>query len=203
MDHKHFRILGLAGSLRRASFHRGILRAAHEVAPEWMSCEGFDLARIPYFNQDLEDEGNPEPVKDLREKIRAYDAVLIATPKYDYAIPGVLTAALDWALRSRYDPTPFRHKPVGIVGASPGGGGTASGQMVLRQILLRPPAYVMPEPQMLIPFSRQKFDPQTGDLVDEETRRRLRRFLSALAEWTGRFEETTKAHSRQARDRRP
>src|SRR4028119_481518 len=189
MDHKDFRILGLAGSLRRASFHRGIVRAAHEVAPEWMSCESFDLARIPYFNQDLEDWGNPEPVKELREKIRAYDAVLIATPEYDYAIPGVLTAALDWCLRSRHDPTPFRHKPVGIVGASPGGGGTARGQMVLRQILLHAPAYVMPEPQMLIPFSRQKFDAETGDLVDEETREKLRRFLMALAEWTGRVED--------------
>jgi chromate reductase, NAD(P)H dehydrogenase (quinone) len=186
MDHKDFRILGLAGSLRRASFHRAILRAAHEVAPQWMSCESFDLGRIPYFNQDIEDEGNPEPVKELREKIRAYDAVLIATPEYDYAIPGVLTAALDWALRSRYDPTPFRHKPVGIVGASPGSGGTARGQMVLRQILLHPPAYVMPEPQMLIPFSRQKFDAQTGDLVDEETRERLGRFLEALVEWSER-----------------
>jgi chromate reductase, NAD(P)H dehydrogenase (quinone) len=202
MEHRDFRILGLAASLRRASFHRGIVRAAHDVAPERMSCENFDLVRVPYFNQDVEDEGNPEPVEELREKIRASDAVLIATPEYDYAIPGVLTAALDWALRSRHDPTPFRHKPVGIVGASPGGGGTARGQLVLRQILLHPPAYVMPEPQMLIPFSRQKFDPQTGDLVDEETRERLRRFLSALAEWTGRFEETTKTHRRQARDRR-
>ena len=138
------------------------------------------------FNQDLQDEGIPEPVEELREKIRAYDAVLIATPEYDYAIPGVLTAALDWALRSRYDPTPFMHKPVGIVGASPGGAGTARGQMVLRQILLHAPAYVMPEPQMLIPFSRQKFDTQTGDLVDEETRGRLRRFLEALVEWSER-----------------
>jgi NADPH-dependent FMN reductase len=80
MDHRDFRILGLAASLRQASFHRGIVRAAHEVAPEWMSCEGFDLARIPYFNQDIEDQGIPEPVKELREKIRTYDAVLIATP---------------------------------------------------------------------------------------------------------------------------
>ena len=168
MDHRDFRILGLAASLRRASFHRGIVRAAHDLAPGWMSCEGFDLGRIPYFNQDIEDRGNPEPVKELREKIRAYDAVLIATPEYDYAIPGVLTSALDWCLRSRHDPTPFRHKPVSIVGASPGGGGTARGQMVLRQILLHPSAYVMPEPQMLIPFSRQKFDVETGDLVDEE-----------------------------------
>jgi len=184
MDHKDFRILGLAGSLRRASFHRGILRAAHEVGPQWMSCESFDMSQIPYFNQDVEDEGNPEPVKDLREKIRTHDAVLIATPEYDYAVPGVLTAALDWALRSPHDRTPLRHKPVRIVGASPGGGGTARGQMVLRQILLHPPAYVMPEPQMLIPFSRQKFDGETGDLVDEETRERLRRFLEALVEWS-------------------
>ena len=92
MDHRDFRILGLAGSLRRASFHRGIVRAAHEVAPEWMSCESFDLARIPYFNQDIEDQGNPDPVKELREKIRTYDAVLIATPEYDYAIPGIPTS---------------------------------------------------------------------------------------------------------------
>jgi NAD(P)H-dependent FMN reductase len=71
--------------------------------------------------------------------------------------------------------------------------------MVLRQILLHAPAYVMPEPQMLIPFSRQKFDAETGDLVDEETRERLRRFLSALAEWTKRFEEPVKADRREAR----
>src|SRR5215208_3482105 len=200
MDHRDFRILGLAGSLRRASVHRGIVRAAHEVAPEWMNCEGFDLARIPYFNQDLEDEGIPEPVKELREKIRAYDAVLIATPEYDYAIPGVLTAALDWCLRSRHDPTPFRHKPVGIVGVSPGGG-TARGQMVMRQILLHPPVYVMPEPQMLIPFSHQKFDAETGDLVDEKTRQRLCRFLSALAEWTQRFEGPMEAQRRHAHER--
>lgn len=199
MDHGDFRILGLAGSLRRASFHRGILRAAHEVGPEWMSCESFDLGAIPYFNQDVEDRGNPELVEELREKIRAHDAVLIATPEYDYATPGVLTAALDWTLRSRHDPTPFRHKPVGIVGASPGGGGTARGQMVLRQILLHAPAYVMPEPQMLIPFSRQKFEPQTGDLTDDETRERLRRFLLALVRWTRLFEGEDALYERSAR----
>jgi hypothetical protein len=65
MNYKDFRILGLAGSLRRASFHRGILRAAHEVGPGWMSCESFDLSRIPYFNQDIEDEGTLEPVGEL------------------------------------------------------------------------------------------------------------------------------------------
>jgi chromate reductase, NAD(P)H dehydrogenase (quinone) len=103
---------------------------------------------LPFFNQDVEERGDPAPVRDLKEKIREANAVLIATPEYDYAIPGVLTTALDWALRS---PSPLRHKPVGIVGASPGGAGTAWGQMVLRQILLHAPAYVIPNPRCSSP----------------------------------------------------
>jgi len=191
-----FRILGLAGSLRRASLHRGLIRAARELAPEGVAVEPYErLGETPFFNQDVEDEGDPEPVRNLKEKIREADAVLIATPEYDYAIPGALTTALDWALRS---PSPLRHKPVGIVGASPGGAGTARGQMVLRQILLHAPAYVVPEPQMLIPYSREKFDVETGDLTDEQTRERIRRFLDALVEWTERL-----ATREPARGRRP
>jgi chromate reductase len=189
-----FGILGLAGSLRRASLHRGLIRAARELAPEGVAVESYEkLGEIPFFNQDVEDEGDPAPVRDLKEKIREADAVLIATPEYDYAIPGVLTTALDWSLRS---PSPMRHKPVGIVGASPGGAGTARGQMVLRQILLHAPAYVMPEPQMLIPYAREKFDVETGDLTDEQTRERIRRFLDALVEWAERFEEPATAYER-------
>jgi chromate reductase, NAD(P)H dehydrogenase (quinone) len=91
-----FRILGLAGSLRRASLHRGLIRAARELAPEGVAVEPYEkLGEIPFFNQDVEDEGDPTPVRDLKEKIREADAILIATPEYDYAIPGVLTTALD------------------------------------------------------------------------------------------------------------
>lgn len=191
-----FRILGLAGSLRRASLHRGLIRAARELAPEGVAVEPYEkLGETPFFNQDVEDEGDPAPVRDLKEKIREADAVLIATPEYDYAIPGVLTTALDWALRS---PSPLRHKPVGLVGTSPGGAGTARGQMVLRQILLHAPAYVVPEPQMLIPYSREKFDVETGNLTDEQTRERIRRFLDALVEWTERL-----ATREPTGDRRP
>src|SRR5829696_9801209 len=127
MDDNGFRILGLAGSLRRASFHRGLVRAARELAPEGVAVEPYErLDEISFFNQDVKDRGDPAPVKNLKETIRQADAVLIATPEYDYAIPGVLTNALDWALRT---PSPFRHKPVGIVGTSPGSVGTARGQM--------------------------------------------------------------------------
>lgn len=190
MESNGFRVLGLAGSLRRTSFNRGLVRAARELAPESVTVELYDrLDEIPFFNRDVEEEGDPAPVKELKEKIHEADAVLIATPEYDYAIPGVLVNALDWAMRS---PSPLRHKPVGIVGASPGNVGTARGQMVLRQILLHAPAYVMPEPQMLVSQAREKFD-DNGNLVDEETRERLRRFLNALVEWTERLEKPAPA----------
>jgi chromate reductase len=193
MDDINFRILGLAGSLRRASFNRGLIRAAHELAPKGVMVEPYEgLEKIPFFNRDLEEEGDPAPVKELKEKIRDADAVLIATPEYDYAIPGVLSNALEWAMRS---PSPLRHKPVGILGASPANAGTARGQMVLRQILLHAPAYTMPEPQMLIPNAHERFG-ENGDLVDEETRERMRRFLKALVEWTGRFERSEAVRER-------
>ena len=193
MEGNEFRILGIAGSLRRASFNRGLIRAASELAPEGVVVEPYDkLEKIPFFNQDVENEGDPLPVRDLKEKVREADAVLIATPEYDYAIPGVLTTALDWVLRP---PSPLRHKPVGIVGASPGRVGTARGQMVLRQILLHAPAYVMPEPQMLISNARERLD-GNGDLTDEQTRERMRRFLTALVEWTERFKQPSAAYER-------
>ena len=194
MEDNGFRILGLAGSLRRASIHRGLIRAAEELAPEGVTVEPYEqLDEMPFFNQDVEEHGDPAPVRELKEKIQAADAVLIATPEYDYAIPGVLTNALDWALRS---PSPLRHKPVGIVGASPSRTGTARGQMVLRQILLLAPAYTMPEPQMLISNARERFD-ENGDLIDEETRERMARFLAALVGWTEeRFKEPANAYER-------
>jgi chromate reductase, NAD(P)H dehydrogenase (quinone) len=96
MESNGFKILGLAGSLRRASLHRGLIRAAKEPAPEGVAVEYYDEPdKIPFFNQDVENEGDPAPVREPKEKIRAADAVLIATPEYDYAIPGVLTNALD------------------------------------------------------------------------------------------------------------
>jgi chromate reductase len=144
-----FRILGLASSLRRASLHRGLIRAARELAPEGVVIEPYEkLGDLPFFNQDVEERGDPTPVRDLKEKIREAEVVLIATPEYDYAIPGALTNALDWALRS---PSPLRHKPVGIVGANPGGAGTARGQMVLRQILLHAPPTSCPNPRCSYP----------------------------------------------------
>lgn len=192
MSEQGFRILGLAASLRRASLNSGLLRAAREVSPEDFFYDGFDLGRMPFFNADVEAEGDPAPVAEFKQKIQAADAVLIASPEYDYAVPGVLVTALDWALRP---PTPLRHKPVGIIGASPGASGTARSQMILRQILLHAPAYVMPEPQILVGSARQRFD-EEGNLTDEETRERLERFVVALREWSRKMQSPVEIRER-------
>jgi chromate reductase len=92
MDHDSFQILGFAGSLRRASFNRGLIRAAKDLAPRGVSVGSYEqLEKIPFFNRDVEDEGDPTPVGEFKEKICESDAVLIATSEYDYAIPGVLS----------------------------------------------------------------------------------------------------------------
>lgn len=117
MENGDFKILGVAGSLRRASMNRGLIRAAVELVPKGVTVEPYEgLGDLPFFDRDVEEEGDPAPVQDLKERISRADAVLIATPEYNYAIPGALTNALDWALRS---PSPVRHKPVGVMGASP------------------------------------------------------------------------------------
>src|SRR6185436_20266842 len=97
------KILGFAGSLRRASYNRGLLRAAIEHAPGGMEISGFDLAPIPLYNGDVEAEGVPEPVEAFKRAIRAADGLLIAIPEYNYGVPGVLKNAIDWASRPPKD----------------------------------------------------------------------------------------------------
>src|SRR4051794_12733755 len=112
-------LLAFAGSLRRRSFNRGLIRAAVEVVPAGIEIETFDLAPIPLYNGDVEEQGLPQPVADFKDKIRAADALLIATPEYNYSIPGVLKNAIDWASRPP-TPSPLQRKPVALMGASAG-----------------------------------------------------------------------------------
>ena len=128
MTNGRFQILGIAGSLRLASYNRGLIRAAQQVAPDGVEIAAFDLLPIPLYNADVEAEGAPAPVRDLKERIRAADALLIATPEYNYSIPGVQKNAIDWASRPPQD-SPLRHKPIGLMGASPGGFGTVRSQL--------------------------------------------------------------------------
>lgn len=180
-----FHVLAFAGSLRRASYNRALLRAAVEVAPPGMRIEIFDLDGIPLYNEDVEREGDPGPVAAFKEAIRRADALLIATPEYNHGVPGVTKNAIDWASRPPRDAV-LDGKPVGILGASPGITGSARGQSQLRQAFEFTNSYCMPQPEILVYRAHEKFD-EDGRLTDEKTRGFLRSYLEALAAFAARF----------------
>ena len=173
-------IAGFAGSLRKQSYNKGLLRAAQELLPEGVTLEILPLDDIPLYNQDVEAIGDPEPVKAFKDKIRQADGVLIATPEYNYSVPGVLKNAFDWASRPPGQ-SALTGKPVAIMGASGGRFGTARAQLHLRQSLLYVNAQTLNKPEVYIPLAAQKYDAQ-GNLIDEETRAHVRSLLQAFVQ---------------------
>lgn len=182
------KILGFAGSLRKGSYNRALLRAAVELVPKDAELQTFDLAGFPLFNQDLENEPT-EKVKEFKTKIRASDAVLIVTPEYNYSIPGVLKNAIDCASRP-YGDNAFEHKPVAIMGASIGMAGTARAQYHLRQCFVFLTCFALNQPEVMVPFAQDKFD-KDGKLTDEKTREKIRELLENLVAWTRRLKSST------------
>ena len=183
---KPVKILGIAGSLRKTSYNRGALRAAQEVAGPDASIEIFDLGGIPMFNQD-NDNPSPVPVAQFKAKIREADAVLICTPEYNYSIPGVLKNAIDWASRP-YGDSAWDGKPVAIMGASPGRFGTARAQYHLRQCFVFLNMRALCQPELMIADASDKFDDQ-GNLVDQDTRDRIKKLVEALVAWTRQLQK--------------
>ena len=177
-------VLGIAGSLREGSYNRSLLRAAEELLPEGMELQAFDLAPIPLYDADVEARGWPEPVRHFRERIAAADALLIATPEYNWSVPGVLKNAIDWA--SRPPDTPLAGKPVGIMGASTGPWGTVRAQLHLRQMFVYTNSLALNQPFVFVPRAEDKFDAE-GRLTDEATRAQVRKLLEALEGWTRRL----------------
>ena len=177
------RILGFAGSLRKASFNRGLLRAAQAMTPDGVSFEIVGLAGIPLFNQDLERDP-PEPVRMFKAAIAAADAVLIATPEYNYSVPGVLKNALDWASRPSRE-QPFVGKPVGIMSAGGRFGGVRA-QLQLRQIGHGMGMLMLSRPEVIVEKAVEKFDGE-GNLMDTGARDLVRGLVEALAAWAERL----------------
>jgi chromate reductase, NAD(P)H dehydrogenase (quinone) len=177
-------ILGFAGSLRKDSYNKALLRAALELIPEGAKMETFDLEGIPPFNQDLENEPS-EKVKEFKAKIRAADAILIATPEYNYSIPGVLKNAIDCASRP-YGDNAFEHKPVAIVGASIGMTGSARAQYHLRQCFVFLTCFALNQPEVMVPFAQEKID-KDGKVTDQKTRKKIGELLESLVAWTKRL----------------
>jgi chromate reductase, NAD(P)H dehydrogenase (quinone) len=177
-------ILGFAGSLRQSSFNKAILRAAQEMVPSDASLEIFDLAGIPLFNQDLENQPT-QKLSEFKAAIRAADALLVATPEYNYSMPGVLKNALDCASRP-YGDNALEGKPVAIMGASIGMLGTARAQYHLRQSCVFLNMYPLNRPEVMVPFAQGKFDDK-GRLTDAATKEKIGELVEALITWTRRL----------------
>jgi chromate reductase len=191
MDHRNLSpltFLGIAGSLRRLSYNRGLIRAAVELAPPGITVVPYDFSDVPLYNGDVEAQGDPEPVTRFKRAIAEADALLIATPEYNHCLPGVLKNAIDWASRPARASV-LSGKPVAIMGATPGQGGTARAQQQLRDGLAYTNGYVLPLPEVLVPGARQKFD-EASDLIDPETRSQVLDLLKAFAAWTRRMQSS-------------
>jgi chromate reductase len=177
---EQLKVLGISGSLRKASFNTMALKAAQKLAPEGMTIEIADISQIPLYNEDLKAVGNPEPVEILRQQIKAADGVLFVSPEYNYSIPGVLKNAFDWA--SRPPEQPFNEKPGAIMGASPGMLGTARMQYDMRKSAIFVNMFMMPRPEVMIAKAAEKFDAE-GNLIDEKTRQVIADFLKGFQNW--------------------
>jgi len=176
------RIIGIAGSVRTGSHNAALLRAAAELAPEGMTVEMCSIAAIPLYNGDLESErGVPAPVTELKDKIAAAQGLLLVTPEYNNSIPGVFKNAIDWLSRPPRDiPRVFGDRPVALMGATPGAGGTRLAQAawlpVLRTLGTRP----WFRKQLYVAGAPQVFDAE-GRLTDEKIRKQLGEFIAGFA----------------------
>ena len=179
-------ILGIAGSLRRASYNRGVLRAAQTLVPAGAQLDIFDLNGIPGFNQD-EEKNVPATVTELKARVRAADAILFATAEYNYSIPGVLKNAIDWASRP-YGDSAWAGKPVAVLGASSGALGTSRAQYHLRQVFVFLNMYPLNKPEVMIANASERFDAE-GNLVDAGVKDRIRQLLVSLVTWTRQLQK--------------
>jgi chromate reductase len=180
-DATPLKVLALSGSLRKASINTMLLHAAREIAPTGMSIEIYDLAPIPMYNDDVRVAGYPAVVQDFRAKIAASDAILFASPEYNYSVSGVLKNAIDWA--SRAPAMPFDGKTAAIVGASIGAIGTARSQRDLRWIMSGLNVYVVNLPHVYVGGAAQKFD-AAGKLIDQPTADFVKQLLENLRDLT-------------------
>ena len=175
------KIIGISGSLRQGSHNTALLDAVARICPENIKFEICNIGNIPLYNEDLDGDKKPASVRNFIESISSADAVLFSTPEYNYSISGVLKNAIDWASRPAFQSS-FRMKPCGIltVSKSPVGGARAQADMkVILSSMLSP---VFPAIEFLLPNAHEMFN-ESGNLTDEQAKRRLERYISGFIEW--------------------
>ena len=159
-------VLAIPGSLRAGSINASLCREAARLAPADLKVEHYvGLGEIPHYDADLDAEEAPQAVADLRERISAADALLIATPEYNGGIPGALKNALDWA-STPYGASVLTGMPVAVMGATPGRSGTAGAQAHLRQVLARIGCEVVAQPEVMVSKAYDVLDDR-GRLTDD------------------------------------
>lgn len=179
------KVLFISGSLRKNSYNTAALRAAKEGAPNNMQIEFADLSGIPLYDQDQRDEKVPAAVSKLVEQVRAADALLFATPEYNYSMSGVLKNAIDWV--SREQPQPFAGKPAAIMSASMSLLGGVRAQYDLRRAMVFLDMHCINKPEVMISTAHERFDAE-GRLTDDTTREFIGKLVSALGDWTRRLQ---------------
>jgi chromate reductase, NAD(P)H dehydrogenase (quinone) len=158
-----------------------LLRAVASHAPETLRFDIITPRGVPLYDGDVEErDGIPPVVEELKERVRAADALVIATPEYNFSVPGVLKNMIDWL--SRGERQPFNGKHIGIMGASTGPIGTARSQYHLRMTLQGLYAVVMPRPEIFVTHARDKFA-SDGTLTDEATERVIGTWLKHFEPW--------------------
>lgn len=184
------KIVGISGSLRRGSFNSMLLAAAAEVAPPGATIEIASIRGIPLYDGDVEaSEGIPEAVERLKNTIAAADALLIATPEYNNSIPGVLKNAIDWLTRPPKDiPRVFKDRPVAVMGATPGGGGTSLAQVAWLPVLRTLGTAPWFGGRLMVSNAAKVFD-DAGRLTDDAIRSRLEAFVAGFAAFANRSKE--------------
>jgi chromate reductase len=171
-------ILGISGSLRKASYNTAMLRTASDLVPDGISINIFDLNPLPLYNDDLAKDDLPSVVNDFRNSIKRSGGILIASPEYNYSFTGVLKNALDWASTDTLGNL-LSGKPIAIMGASPSVFGTARSQLHLRQVLIAADANAVQRPEIYIRRVQTMVD-EHGKLINNHTREKIQSLLAAL-----------------------
>lgn len=180
-------IVGLCGSLRRGSFNAMLLNAAAELTPAGTTLDIASIRGIPLYDGDEEAaHGIPAPVQALKDKIAAADGLLLVTPEYNNSIPGVFKNAIDWLSRPASDiPRVFGGRPVAIMGATPGPGGTGLSQAAWLPVLRTLGTAPWFGGRVLVSAASKVFDDQ-GKLQDAKVRSQVETFMKGFAEHVAR-----------------
>lgn len=175
-------VLGISGSLRAKSYNTALLRLAQRLAPDGMIVDVVGIRDIPHYDGDVEERGFPAPVVEFREKFRRADALLVATPEYNFSVPGVLKNVFDWLSRPP-DQTITHGKPVAIMGAG-GRLGTARAQYHLRQVCGCLGMLPVARPEVFVVNAWERMSPD-GSIRDPAVEKQVVDLLAAFAAWVG------------------